>query len=79
MVFLAILLGTLVVVCSGVVSYRLRDSINSSMPVEASVPAVTSGALRPDGRDDPAETAYRRLDQPRPGDETTTSEGRRTR
>ncbi|AEB42092.1 serine/threonine-protein kinase [Micromonospora maris] len=77
--FLAILLGTLVVVCSGVVSYRLKDSINNSMPVEVSVHTVTSGVLGPDGRDDPALTAYRRLDQPRPGDETTTSEGRRTR
>ncbi len=77
--FLAILLGTLVVVCSGVVSYRLKDSINNSMPVEVSVHTVTSGVLGPDGRDDPALTAYRRLDQLRPGDETTTSEGRRTR
>ncbi|MEU6023538.1 protein kinase [Micromonospora sp. NPDC048871] len=79
MVFLAILLGTLVVVCSGVVSYRLKDSINSGMPVVGSVQSVTSGALGPDGRDDPARTAYRRLDQPRAGYETMTSEGRRTR
>ncbi|MGC5028333.1 serine/threonine-protein kinase [Micromonospora sp. DT229] len=79
MVFLAILLGTLVVVCSGVVSYRLRDSLNSSMPVVGSVQSVTSGALGPDGQDDPARTAYRRLDQPRAGYETMTSEGRRTR
>ncbi|TCB93538.1 serine/threonine protein kinase [Micromonospora zingiberis] len=78
MVLLAIMLGALVVLCSGVISYKLRNSL--SMPVEVSVQEVTSGALRPDGRDDPAATAYRRVDQPRPGgDETTTSEGRRTR
>ncbi len=75
MVFLAIVLGVLVVVCSGVISYKLRNSL--VMPGGASVPAVTSEALRPDGRDDPAGTAYRRLDQPRPdGLETPTSEGR---
>lgn len=79
MVFLAIVLGVLVVVCSGVVSYKLRNSLNV-MPGGTPVPAATSEALRPGGRDDPAGTAYRRLDQLRPdGDETTTSEGRQTR
>ncbi|RIV38974.1 serine/threonine-protein kinase [Micromonospora radicis] len=81
MVLLAILLGALVVLCSGVVSYKFRNSTNAGMPAGTFVgSAVTSDALRPDGRDDSVGTAYRRLDQPRSGgDETTTSEGRRTR
>jgi eukaryotic-like serine/threonine-protein kinase len=80
MVFLAIVLGALVLLCSGVISYQLRNNLGAGAPGGASVQAVKSGALRPDGRDDLAGTAYRRLDQPRPGgDETTTSEGRQTR
>ncbi|BCJ59355.1 serine/threonine-protein kinase [Micromonospora endophytica] len=79
MVFLAIVLGVLVVVCSGVVSYRLRNSLNGMSDGDA-VPAVSFEAPRSHGRDDPAGTAYRRLDQFRPdGGETTTSEGRQTR
>ncbi len=77
MVFLAVVLGVLVVVCSGVISYKLRNSLG--MPGEGSVRVVTSDALRLDGRDDSTGTAYRRLDQPRPGSDETTSEGRQTR
>ncbi|MFV2104428.1 protein kinase domain-containing protein [Micromonospora sp. LOL_024] len=80
MVILAILLGALVLICSGVVSYQLRTNFGAGAPGEASVQSVNSDGLRSDGRDDPAGSAYRRLDQPRPGgDETTTSEGRQTR
>ncbi|MDG4794793.1 serine/threonine-protein kinase [Micromonospora sp. WMMD1082] len=80
MVFLAIVLGALVLLCSGVISYQLRNNLGAGASGAVSVQAVTSDALRPDGRDDPAGTAYRRLDQPGTGgDETTTSEGRQTR
>ncbi|MBX7269826.1 serine/threonine protein kinase [Micromonospora sp. Llam7] len=80
MAFLAILLGALVLLCSGVISYQLRNNTGAGAPGGPSVRAVTSDALRHDGRDDPAGTAYRRLDRPRPGgDATTTSEGRQTR
>ncbi|PZG18776.1 serine/threonine protein kinase [Micromonospora craterilacus] len=79
-VFLVIVLGALVLLCSGVVSYHVRKNFNDSMSGGTSGRVVTSDALRLDGRDDPAGTAYRRLDPPRPGsDETTTSEGRQTR
>ncbi len=80
MVFLVIMLGALVLICSGVISYQLRNNLGAGTPGTLSVPTVTSDALRPDGRDDLVDTAYRRLDQPRPGgDVTTTSEGRQTR
>ncbi|MEU9505642.1 serine/threonine-protein kinase [Micromonospora sp. NPDC048170] len=73
MVFLAILAAVLVLVCSGVISYNLRQN------TAATLPTVTSGALRPDGRDDPAGTSYRRQEPPRSGGDETTSEGRETR
>ncbi|MGS2614068.1 serine/threonine-protein kinase [Micromonospora sp. LZ34] len=77
MVFVAILLAVLVLICSGVISYSLRKGTQSGALAPQ---AVTSGALRPDGRDDLAETSYRRQVRPRPGSgETTTSEGRQTR
>ncbi|MFG1778782.1 serine/threonine-protein kinase [Micromonospora sp. NPDC049051] len=76
MVFLAILVAVLVLVCSGVISYYLRESTKSG----AAMPrAVTSGALWPDGRDDPTGTSYRRQELPRSGGDETTSEGRQTR
>ncbi|MFI5487671.1 serine/threonine-protein kinase [Micromonospora echinaurantiaca] len=77
MVFVAILLAVLVLICSGVISYSLRKGTQSGALAPQT---VTSGALRHDGRDDPAEWSYRR--QVRPGlgsGETTTSEGRQTR
>ncbi|TDC40796.1 serine/threonine-protein kinase [Micromonospora sp. KC213] len=75
-VTIAILLAVLVLVCSGVITYRARVS-GYSAPVPSS---VTAGALSADGRDDPARTSYRRMVWLRPGGgETTTSEGRRTR
>ncbi|SCL59848.1 serine/threonine protein kinase [Micromonospora citrea] len=77
MVLLAILLAVLVLVCSGVISYKLREQSQQSGPVAPQT--VTSGALRPDGRDDPAGTSYRRQELPRPGGDETTSEGRQTR
>ncbi|NLU77985.1 serine/threonine protein kinase [Micromonospora sp. HNM0581] len=80
MVFLAIMVGALVLICSGVISYQLRNFVGAATPGGASVPTMTSDALRPDGRDDLFDTAYGRMDQPRPGgDVTTTSEGRQTR
>ncbi|MEU5944172.1 protein kinase [Micromonospora sp. NPDC047465] len=80
MVLLAILLAVLVLVCSGVISYKLREESQQSGAAGAVTPqTVTSGALRPDGRDDPARTSYRRQELPRPGGDETTSEGRQTR
>ncbi|GIJ79857.1 serine/threonine protein kinase [Micromonospora phaseoli] len=79
-VFLVIVLGALVLLCSGVVSYQLRNNLGAGAPGGTSVRTVPAVVLRLDGGDDPAGSAYRRLDQPRPGgDETTTSEGRQTR
>ncbi|MER7333255.1 MULTISPECIES: protein kinase [unclassified Micromonospora] len=80
MVLLAILLAVLVLVCSGVISYNLKERSQQSGAAGAVAPlTVTSGALRPDGRDDPAGTSYRRQELPRPGGDETTSEGRQTR
>ncbi|MEV0878102.1 protein kinase [Micromonospora echinofusca] len=76
MVFLAIILAVLVIVCSGVISYSLRERTTSSA---VTPPTVTSGALWPDGRDDPTGTSYRRQELPRSGSDETTSEGRQTR
>ncbi|MBQ1074160.1 protein kinase [Micromonospora sp. C31] len=76
MVFLAILVAVLVVVCSGVISYNVRGSSNSGA---ATSRTVTSGALWSDGRDDPTGTSYRRQELPRSGGDETTSEGRETR
>ncbi|MER7460396.1 serine/threonine protein kinase, partial [Micromonospora sp. NPDC126480] len=79
-VFLLILLAVLVLVCSGVISYSLRESTQAGISGPPAPRTVTSSALRLDGRDDPAGTSYRRQQLPRPGgDETTTSEGRQTR
>ncbi|MEV5763317.1 protein kinase [Micromonospora sp. NPDC052213] len=79
MVLLAILLAVLVLVCSGVISYKLREQSQSGAAGAVAPRTVTSGALRPDGRDDPARTSYRRQELPRPGGDETTSEGRQTR
>ncbi|MFG3698829.1 protein kinase [Micromonospora sp. NPDC047620] len=79
MVLLAILLAALVLVCSGVISYKLQEKSQSGAAGAALPQTVTSGALRPDGRDDPAGTSYRRQELPRPGGDETTSEGRQTR
>ncbi|MFI7574536.1 protein kinase [Micromonospora sp. NPDC049497] len=80
MVFVAILLAVLVLVCSGVISYSLRENGASGEPGAPGSRTVPSGVLRPAGHDDPAGTSYRRQERPRSGsDETTTSEGRQTR
>ncbi|MGC4764943.1 protein kinase domain-containing protein [Micromonospora sp. DT46] len=76
MVFLAIVVAVLVLVCSGVISYQVREGTKSSA---GTPPTVTSGALWPDGRDDPTGTSYRRQELPRSGSDETTSEGRQTR
>ncbi|SCL23113.1 serine/threonine protein kinase [Micromonospora nigra] len=77
---LAVLLAALVLLCSGVISYKVREQLNTGAPVVDAPRTVTSDALRLAGRDDLAGTAYRRLDRVRSGsDETTTSEGRQTR
>ncbi|TDC82932.1 serine/threonine protein kinase [Micromonospora sp. KC606] len=76
-VTVAILLAVLVLVCSGVISYRARMGLPLGHP---GTTGVTSGALSADGRDDPAGTSYRRMMWLPPGvGETKTSEGRRTR
>ncbi|MBM7491718.1 serine/threonine-protein kinase [Micromonospora luteifusca] len=80
MVLLAILLAVLVLLCSGVISYNLRKQSQAGERAGLTPRAVTSGALRLDGRDDPARTSYRREIRLQPGDGgTTTSEGRQTR
>ncbi|MEV0154118.1 protein kinase [Micromonospora sp. NPDC050686] len=78
-VVLVILVATLVLLCSGVVSYKLR---NSALPGLSGPPAgstVLSGARNDDGADDPFRTSYRRVERTRPGGGETTSEGRHTR
>ncbi|MDG4806998.1 protein kinase [Micromonospora sp. WMMD1120] len=80
MVLLAILLAVLVLVCSGVISYNLRKQSQAGAAAGLAPRTVTSGALRPDGRDDSTWTSYRREMRLQPGDGgTTTSEGRQTR
>ncbi|RKN46406.1 serine/threonine-protein kinase [Micromonospora endolithica] len=79
MVFLALILAVLVLVCSGVISYKLRENAASGEPGAFGPRTVQSGTLRPAGHDDPAGTSYRRQERPRPGSDETTSEGRETR
>ncbi|MGK5737635.1 protein kinase domain-containing protein [Micromonospora sp. URMC 103] len=80
MVFVAVLLAVLVLLCSGVISYKLRKGAQAGEPGVLTPPTVTSGALPADGRDDLTVTPYRRSERLRPAsDETTTSEGRQTR
>ncbi|MFI7606941.1 protein kinase [Micromonospora sp. NPDC049366] len=80
MVLVAILLAVLVLLCSGVISYNLRKAQSSGQPGATAPRTVTSGALRPDGRDDLTQTSYRREERLQPASgETTTSEGRQTR
>ncbi|MFC8620187.1 hypothetical protein ACFT9M_27745 [Micromonospora purpureochromogenes] len=77
---MAILLAVLVLVCSGVISYRARQGALTGDPGAAGPLSVTSGAVSAYGRDDLAQKPYRRVERLRPGGgETTTSEGRRTR
>ncbi|MEH0939150.1 serine/threonine-protein kinase [Micromonospora psammae] len=79
-VLLAILLAVLVLVCSGVISYKSREAVGAGDPGSPVILSATPGALSAHGRDDPASTPYRRVELPQPGGgETTTSEGRRTR
>jgi serine/threonine-protein kinase len=80
MVLLVVLLATLVLLCSGVISYKLRKNANAGESGALGPRTVASGALRTDGRDDPPGTSYRRMERLLPGSgETTTSEGRQTR
>ncbi|MEV1333663.1 protein kinase [Micromonospora costi] len=80
MVLVAVLLAVLVLLCSGVISYKLRKSAQAGDPGAFRPPTVTSGALAADGRDDLTVTSYRRNERLRPASgETTTSEGRQTR
>ncbi|MEV4809589.1 serine/threonine-protein kinase [Micromonospora avicenniae] len=77
MVFVAVLMAVLVLVCSGVISYNLRKR-GQSAPVTPQT--VASGALRFDGREDLTRTSYRQFERLRlASGETTTSEGRQTR
>ncbi|MBQ0895553.1 protein kinase [Micromonospora sp. U56] len=80
MVTVAILLAVLVLVCSGVISYRARQGALTGDPGASGPLSVTSGAVSAYGRDDLAQKPYRRVERLRPGGgEKTTSEGRRTR
>ncbi|WP_435206117.1 protein kinase domain-containing protein [Micromonospora sp. bgisy143] len=80
MVLVAILLALLVLLCSGVISYKLRKASQTGASGATTSQTVASGALRLDGRDDATRTSYRREVRHRPGDGgTTTSEGRQTR
>ncbi|WP_262284935.1 serine/threonine protein kinase [Micromonospora sp. MA102] len=77
---LAIVLAVLILVCSGVISYRIRDNAAAGDPGALAPVSVTSGAVRAHGGDYPVSTSYRREVRLRPaGGETTTSEGRETR
>jgi serine/threonine-protein kinase len=77
---LAVLAAVLVLICSGVISYSLRQGNASGDPGARNPAGVTSGALRGQGGDDPAPASYRRGVRLQPGGgETTTSEGRETR
>ncbi|MFC4149179.1 protein kinase [Micromonospora mangrovi] len=76
----AILLGVLVVLCSGVISYSVKKGNASGEPGVSAPRDVDSGALRAQGGDDPVPASYRRMVRLQPdGGETTTSEGRETR
>ncbi|MFE9956236.1 protein kinase [Micromonospora sp. NPDC005299] len=77
---LAIVLAVLVLVCSGVISYRIRNNAAAGDPGALVPVSVTSGAVRTHGGDYPVSTSYRREVRLQPaGGETTTSEGRETR
>ncbi|GAB3355766.1 hypothetical protein GCM10027452_23190 [Micromonospora halotolerans] len=77
---LAIVLAVLILVCSGVISYQIRDNAAAGDPGALAPVSVTSGAVRAHGGDYPVPTSYRREVRLRPaGGETTTSEGRETR
>ncbi|OZV80026.1 serine/threonine protein kinase [Micromonospora echinospora] len=80
-VLVVIALAVLVLICSGVISYRLQadDSTASSAGLLRS-PSVMSEVPTASGDDDGAPSSYRRMGLPVPGgDGTTTSEGRQTR
>ncbi|MFI6823041.1 protein kinase [Micromonospora sp. NPDC050187] len=80
-VLVVIALAVLVLICSGVISYRLQadDSTASSAGLLRS-PNVMSEVPTASGDDDGAPSSYRRMGLPVPGgDGTTTSEGRQTR
>ncbi|MFG1802260.1 protein kinase [Micromonospora carbonacea] len=80
-VWLFILVATLVLLCSGVISYNLRKNAAAGEPGGSGTRVVASGAVQAGGRDDPSGTPYRRVERPLlpGGGETTTSEGRQTR
>ncbi|MET7804534.1 serine/threonine-protein kinase [Micromonospora chersina] len=77
---LAIVVAVLILVCSGVISYNIRDNAAAGDPGAPAPVGVTSGAVRAHGGDYPLPTSYRRGVRLQPaGGETTTSEGRETR
>ncbi|MEV0324903.1 protein kinase [Micromonospora echinospora] len=80
-VLVVIALAVLVLICSGVISYKLQadDSTASSAGLLRS-PSVMSEVPTASGDDDGVPSSYRRMGLPVPGgDGTTTSEGRQTR
>ncbi|MGV9807835.1 serine/threonine protein kinase, partial [Micromonospora chersina] len=77
---LAIVVAVLILLCSGVISYKIRDNAAAGDPGALAPVSVTSGAVRAHGGDYPLPTSYRRGVRLQPaGGETTTSEGRETR
>ncbi|MEU4566052.1 protein kinase [Micromonospora sp. NPDC023956] len=79
-VLVVIALAVLVLICSGVISYRLQDDSKASSAGLLRSPNVMSGVPTASGDDDGIPSSYRRVGLPVPGgDGTTTSEGRQTR
>ena len=72
---LAIVVAVLILLCSGVISYRIRNNAAAGDPGPLAPVGVTSGAVRAHGGDYAVPTSYRRgvRLQPAAG-ETTTSE-----
>ncbi|WP_319460640.1 serine/threonine-protein kinase [Micromonospora sp. RTP1Z1] len=76
----AVLVAVLVLLCSGVISYKYRTGAASGDTGALAPVSVTSGAVRAHGADELVRTSYRRGVRLQPaGGETTTSEGRETR
>ncbi|MEU5721062.1 serine/threonine-protein kinase [Micromonospora sp. NPDC047738] len=77
---IAIVVAILVVLCSGVISYKYKKGTLAGDPGALAPVSVTSGAVRAHGGDDLVRTSYRREVRLQPtGGDTTTSEGRETR
>ncbi|MFF3869459.1 protein kinase [Micromonospora sp. NPDC001898] len=79
-VLLFVVLAVVVLLCSGVISYNLRQNAAAGDPGVLGIRAVTSGASAAGEGDESSRTPYRRMERLLPGGgETTTSEGRQTR